>query len=91
MRSNSAPEPPYCAAIGGTKKTHLSHRMHAECHGFLQCFEQVLDIRVLDIAHGGDLEDFVCERAFSAVDDEAAQSECFAEFGEVHAFWEANA
>lgn len=65
--------------------------MEALCHRFLQCVEQVFDVVILDMSHGGDLEYLVGERAFSAVDDEAFFAQCFAEFGEIHAFGQADA
>ena len=62
----------------------LGDGMHDALHGFGDGDEQGMDIVESDGAHGGDLEDFVGEWTFSAVDDESAVSEFATQVVETH-------
>ena len=58
--------------------------------GIFECIEQILNILNLDGAHCGDLEDLTHEWTFSAVDDEAALTEVFAQGTKIDMIGEAD-
>ena len=59
-------------------------------HGVGEGGEESVDVVESDGSHCGDLEDFVDEWAFSAVDDEALFSQLASQFVEAHVAWEAD-
>ena len=57
--------------------------------GFVDGIDEIVDIAAIDVTHGGNLEDFISEWAFSAIDDKITFSQGIAESVEIHVFWEA--